>query len=193
LPAVLRDKRQHGRPIEPKFLGEFTPEQDEAAAAILRHESVVLAAITAYGKTVIAAKIISERKRSTLVLVHRRQLLDQWAARLSGISGHTTEKSLEMALLKGRQSRNFMQTSPKTWHEMISSFNAGRSPAVITERKDHLNLLAGRPCKFARKVIVSEWWHEHSPIAIGERSFGHNFSRRGAGPSRDGSLSWRGF
>jgi superfamily II DNA or RNA helicase len=42
----------------------------------------VLAAGTAFGKTVVAAKMIATRDRSTLVLVHRRQLLDQWVARL---------------------------------------------------------------------------------------------------------------
>jgi hypothetical protein len=80
--GVLRDERQQGQPIETKFLGELTPEQDEAATAILRHETGVLAATTAFGKTIIAAKIIAERNRCTLVLVHRRQLLDQWVARL---------------------------------------------------------------------------------------------------------------
>jgi hypothetical protein len=42
----------------------------------------VLAATTAFGKTVVAAKMIAARDRNTLVLVHRRQLLDQWVARL---------------------------------------------------------------------------------------------------------------
>jgi superfamily II DNA or RNA helicase len=78
----LRDERQQGRPIEARFVGELRPEQDEAAAALLSHETGVLAATTAFGKTVIAANMIAARKRTTLVLVHRRQLLDQWVARL---------------------------------------------------------------------------------------------------------------
>ena len=43
----------------------------------------VLAATTAFGKTVIAAKLIAERKVNTLILVHRQQLLAQWITRLS--------------------------------------------------------------------------------------------------------------
>jgi len=78
----LRDERQQGQPIGTRFLGELTPEQDKAAAALLPHETGVLAATTAFGKTVIAAKMIATRDRNTLVLVHRRQLLDQWVARL---------------------------------------------------------------------------------------------------------------
>lgn len=80
--AALRDERQHGSPLVTRFLGELTPEQDKAAEALLQHETGVLAATTAFGKTVIAAKIIAARGRNTLVLVHRRQLLDQWVARL---------------------------------------------------------------------------------------------------------------
>ena len=36
--AELRDERQQGRPIGTRFLGELTPEQNQAAAALLRHE-----------------------------------------------------------------------------------------------------------------------------------------------------------
>lgn len=78
----LRDERQEGRPLGARFLGQLTPEQEEAAAALLKYETGVLAATTAFGKTVVAAKMIAERDRNTLVLVHRRQLLDQWVARL---------------------------------------------------------------------------------------------------------------
>lgn len=78
----LRDERQLAQPIEARFLGELRPEQDAAVAALLPHETGVLAATTAFGKTVVAAKMIAARQRPTLVLVHRRQLLDQWVARL---------------------------------------------------------------------------------------------------------------
>ncbi len=80
--AELRDERQKGQPLGTRFLGELTPEQDEAVVALLRHEIGVLAATTAFGKTVVAAKVIAARDRNTLILVHRRQILDQWMARL---------------------------------------------------------------------------------------------------------------
>ena len=78
----LRDERQQGQLLTSRFLGELTPEQNAAAAALLEHETGVLAATTAFGKTVVAAKMIAARERNTLVLVHRRQLLEQWVARL---------------------------------------------------------------------------------------------------------------
>jgi superfamily II DNA or RNA helicase len=78
----LSDQRRDGTTIETPFLGTLSSEQEKAAGALLAHETGVLAATTAFGKTVVAIKLIAERNRSTLILVHRRQLLDQWVARL---------------------------------------------------------------------------------------------------------------
>src|SRR5439155_10744697 len=58
-------------------------EQQNAAAACLAHETGVLAATTGFGKTVVAAWLIAERRVNTLVLVHRRQLVEQWIDRLA--------------------------------------------------------------------------------------------------------------
>src|SRR5882672_7061718 len=80
---VIRDERCDGRPLDVKFHGELRQEQKTAADAILRHETGVLAATTAFGKTVVAAWLIAQRGVNALVLVHRRQLLDQWVERLS--------------------------------------------------------------------------------------------------------------
>jgi len=55
--------------------------------ALLAHKTGVLSATTAFGKTVVAAWLIAERGLSTLVLVHRRQLLDQWIDQLSVFLG----------------------------------------------------------------------------------------------------------
>ena len=78
----LRDERNTGRPVETAFLGDLTPEQRSAADALLAHETGVLAATTAFGKTVVAASVIAARRTNALVLVHRRQLMEQWIARL---------------------------------------------------------------------------------------------------------------
>ena len=274
--AELRDERQQGRPIGTRFLGELTPEQNQAAAALLRHETGVLAATTAFGKTVVAAKMIAARDRNTLVLVHRRQLLDQWVARLQtfldippnklGVIHGGKKKptgNIDVALMQSlvrqgtvsdlvadyghviidechhlsavgfeaiaREARArymlglsatvtrkdghhpiiFMQCGKirhrvdakkqaaarpfdhkvifrrtefrLAWNgpdekpaiqelyaklaqdrarndlifeDILSALEGGRSPVVITERKDHLDLLAGRLSKFAKNVII---------------------------------------
>lgn len=83
----LRDERSSGSPIHVVFRGELRPEQQEAAKAMLAHETGVLAATTAFGKTVLAAHLIAQRGVNTLVLVHREQLLQQWVERLSTFLG----------------------------------------------------------------------------------------------------------
>jgi superfamily II DNA or RNA helicase/very-short-patch-repair endonuclease len=80
---AVRDERHDGSPLDVKFHGELRQEQKTAVDAMLRHETGVLAATTAFGKTVAAAWLIAQRGVNALVLVHRRQLLDQWVDRLS--------------------------------------------------------------------------------------------------------------
>jgi superfamily II DNA or RNA helicase len=79
----IRDERCDGSPIESAFQGTLRPEQSRAAAEVIRYENGVLCAPTAFGKTVLAAWIVAHRRVSTLILVHRRQLADQWRERLS--------------------------------------------------------------------------------------------------------------
>ncbi len=74
--AIIRDEREAGRALDVRFVGELRPEQMAAAEAMASHDTGVLAATTAFGKTVIAAWLIAKRRVNTLVLVHRRQLLD---------------------------------------------------------------------------------------------------------------------
>jgi superfamily II DNA or RNA helicase/very-short-patch-repair endonuclease len=80
--SVVRDERFAGRPLTATFSGELRPEQLIAANAMLAHDTGVLSATTAFGKTVVACWLIARRRVNTLVLVHRRQLLEQWIARL---------------------------------------------------------------------------------------------------------------
>ena len=79
----IRDEQFNGVTIDVSFLGELRSEQMPAVKEMLRHETGVLCAPTAFGKTVSAAAIIAARKVSTLILVHRTQLMDQWASRLA--------------------------------------------------------------------------------------------------------------
>ena len=80
--VVVRDERCGGVPLNARFHGSLRPEQEAAARAMLAHDTGVLAATTAFGKTVLAAWLIARRGVNTLVLVHRQQLLEQWIERL---------------------------------------------------------------------------------------------------------------
>lgn len=76
------DERNTGKAIRIKFLGTLSKDQKSAVKALLVHDTGVLSATTGFGKTVLAAYIIAKRKQNTLILVHRKQLLEQWVARL---------------------------------------------------------------------------------------------------------------
>jgi hypothetical protein len=80
--AQFNDERNFGQPLDLKFLGSLHDIQTAAVAAIEPHDYGVLAATTAFGKTVVGARMIAARGANTLVLVHRRQLVDQWRERL---------------------------------------------------------------------------------------------------------------
>lgn len=79
----MRNELQKGTSLRTKFLGELRKEQNTAAAALLKTDFGVLSATTAFGKTVIGAWLIAKRKVNTLILVHRKQLQEQWIERLS--------------------------------------------------------------------------------------------------------------
>lgn len=78
----VSDERNPGCPIDVSFSGTLSMLQDGTARSMLAHETGILSATTAFGKTVVAASIIASRKVNTLVLVHRRELMDQWRERL---------------------------------------------------------------------------------------------------------------
>ncbi len=80
--ANIKDSRELGKRLDLRFLGTLKPDQQRALEALTDHDCGVLAAGTAFGKTVVAAAAIAKRACSTLILVHRRELLTQWVARL---------------------------------------------------------------------------------------------------------------
>ncbi|MFN0077433.1 MAG: TOTE conflict system archaeo-eukaryotic primase domain-containing protein [Prosthecobacter sp.] len=88
----LRDERFAGRALDVKFAGTLRPDQAKAGAAMMAHDFGVLAATTAFGKTVLAAWLIAQRDVNTLILVHRQQLMEQWVERLSQFLGVTPKE-----------------------------------------------------------------------------------------------------
>ena len=82
--VALQDHRAAGEPLPTgvRFQGALRGVQTKAFDALATHDHGVLAATTAFGKTIVAAALIARRARNTLVLVHRRELLTQWVERL---------------------------------------------------------------------------------------------------------------
>lgn len=80
--SQIDDRRFVGMPIKVRFVGQLRPEQQRAMMVLREHDYGILAAGTAFGKTVVAISLLAARGVNTLVLVHRRQLMDQWIERL---------------------------------------------------------------------------------------------------------------
>jgi len=79
----IEDQRVTGEPLGFRFRGKLTPVQQKAVSALLGHDIGVFVAPPGIGKAVVGTYLVAQRGCSTLILVHRRPLLDQWLAQLS--------------------------------------------------------------------------------------------------------------
>ena len=78
----VTDEREAGTPVDFTFQGTLTALQEQAVKALLAHDTGVFVAPPGIGKTVVGTYLVAARKTSTLILVHRRPLLDQWIGQL---------------------------------------------------------------------------------------------------------------
>ncbi len=107
VPYSLQDLRCEGRSVQAAFHGELRAEQRPAAEALLRQDMGVLSATTAFGKTVVGAYLIGERKVNTLILVHSTALLAQWKSALESFL--VLDEALpEEPKKRGRRKKRFL-------------------------------------------------------------------------------------
>ena len=148
--AAWADKTNPGRHIKVEFIGTLRDEQQSAAEEMLKYENGVLAATTAFGKTVIAAKLIAEQKVNTLILVHRQQLLSQWVARLTEFLNIDEE----LPALEKKRGRKKQQS-------LIGQIGAGKnSPSGIIDIAIMQSLSSGGE--------VKEWIKDYGMVIVDE-------------------------
>jgi len=98
----VQDQREDGTRCAWKFHGELRPEQQVAVREMANQDFGVLCAPPGAGKTVMGCALIARHQTSTLVLVHRALLVDQWresAMRFLGL------KKKEIGIWKGANPR----------------------------------------------------------------------------------------
>lgn len=104
---IVEDKSNHGRQLNVTFKGILREEQQTAMSCMLSHNIGTLSATTAFGKTVFAIAMIAKRKVNTLILVHRKSLLDQWKTHLKNFL-----EINEVVVNDGKKRKSKKQQSP---------------------------------------------------------------------------------
>ena len=114
--AVIDDKREVGRKLKSiKFIGILRKDQSKAVNIIAKHNTGVLHAPTAFGKTVVAIGLINKRKVNTLILTHSRQLVEQWQIRLKSFLNN-----IEIGVISGGKKKPTGQIDIATYQSLIN-------------------------------------------------------------------------
>jgi len=123
----FEDKRKSGKKLKDiQFNGELKKEQKNAEAKLHRYNVGILHAPTAFGKTVTAIGLIYKRKVNTLILVHTRQLVEQWKERLSSfLSG------VEIGIISGGKRKPTGQIDIATYQSMINRKDNSVNPYLF--------------------------------------------------------------
>lgn len=87
VPCELADRRRTLPEEDFAFRGRLRPFQERAVQDLASREFGTLAAPTGSGKTVIGLALVARRRQPALVVVHTRELFDQWLARIEEFLG----------------------------------------------------------------------------------------------------------
>lgn len=148
--VAWEDEQSDGIPIDVSFSGSLYPDQQIAFDILRQHDKGVLSATTAFGKTVIGAALIADKKKSTLILVHRQQLMDQWKERLEEFLV-INEKLPEQPRKRGR----------KKVLSLIGTYGGGQD-----HRSGIIDIAMMQSLE--RKNAIPEWIGEYGLVIVDE-------------------------
>lgn len=143
---VAEDKRQNGMSTSFSFHGSLKESQSKAVSELLKHDNGLFVAPPGSGKTVVGAFLTAARQCSTLILVHRKPLQDQWVAQLTsflnlppkavGIIGSNKNKPngiLDVAMIQSMVRKNEVSDLLEGYGQVIVD-ECHHLPSVSFER-----------------------------------------------------------
>ena len=172
--ARIEDKRYSGIPLDVTFHGNLRPIQEAAIGTIQKYDNGILAAGTAFGKTIVAINMIARRKVNTLVLVNRRQLQAQWISKIAAFLG-IDEKSIgkigggadrwtgnvDVALIQSLSRKGHVDSRIKEYGQII----VDECHAVGAESFEAL--LDAAPCRYILGLSATVVRNDgHDPLVI---------------------------
>lgn len=123
---LLVDKRRTGVSLKDiSFNGELRIEQKKAVDAVFKFDIGVLHAPTAFGKTVTAIGLLCKRKVNTLILVHNKQLVDQWQERLKAFT-----TNVEIGVITGSKKKPTKSVDVATYQTLLNRSDNTVNPVV---------------------------------------------------------------
>lgn len=144
------DKRKLKSPVKFKSKINLYDYQEEAVKDIEKKDFGVIVAPSGSGKTIIGLDLIARKSQPTLILVHRKQLLDQWIERIQsflGIGKH------EIGQLSGRNKKTGEQITVAMMQTLIKMEDikklSEKFGTIIVDECHHV------PAKTFRELIVN--------------------------------------
>ena len=83
----FKDERQKKEPVHFSFNATLRSHQEKAISSVVKKDFGIIVAPPGSGKTVIGLKIIADKQQPALIIVHRKQLLEQWSERIQSFLG----------------------------------------------------------------------------------------------------------
>ncbi|HEY7316145.1 MAG TPA: DEAD/DEAH box helicase family protein [Candidatus Binatia bacterium] len=143
----LVDRRPVPQKLSLKFLGSLTPQQMNAVRAVLRDDMGVLIAPPGAGKTVMGCYAVAERNLSTLILAHRKPILEQWRAQLGELLGLSSRMIGQIGGGRNRETGVIdlgMMQSLKRFDDLESFFS--KYGFIIVDECHHLPAFTFEAC-----------------------------------------------
>jgi superfamily II DNA or RNA helicase len=92
IPFSIEDQRRTLPPVDFSFNGTLRPYQQRAVKEMQRKEFGTLCSPTGSGKTVMALYLTALRRQPTLIVVHTKELAQQWVERITFFLGLDAEQ-----------------------------------------------------------------------------------------------------